>query len=96
MAIERALDPGAVEIVDQELFGEDIDIDILEESDDGAMIIDFGGPEEIAEGMDFSANLADYCDEGCLLELSNELLGLYMGDKNSRKDWEDVYLTNLD
>jgi len=95
MAIEQALDPSAVTISDDALLGENIDIEIMDD-DDGAMIIDFGSPEEIDDDVPFHANLADYCDERCLLELSNELLGLYMGDKNSRKDWEDVYRKGLD
>lgn len=96
MAIEQALDPGAVAIIDDELLGGDISIDIVDDIDDGAMVIDFGGPQEMHDDIPFDANLADYCDEQCLLELSNELLGLYMGDKNSRKDWEDVYRKGLD
>lgn len=95
MAIEQVLDPSAVSILDEGLLGEDISIDIVHEPEDGAMVIDFGGPEEMLE-PEFDANLADYCDEQCLLELSNELLGLYMGDKNSRKDWEQVYKKGLD
>tara|TARA_R110000824_G_scaffold75231_1_gene190951 strand:- start:843 stop:3287 length:2445 start_codon:yes stop_codon:yes gene_type:complete len=96
MAIERALDPGAVEIVDQELFGDEIEIDISMETDDGAVVIDFGSPEEGHGDIPFDANLAEYCDDSCLLEISNELVGLYMGDRNSRKDWEDVYRKGLD
>jgi hypothetical protein len=95
MAIEQVVDPSAVSIVDEGLLGEDISIDIVQEPDDGAMVIDFGGPDEMLEPA-FDANLADYCDEQCLMELSNELLGLYMGDKNSRKDWEQVYKKGLD
>ena len=96
MAIEQVLDPSAVAITDDGLMGEDISVDILDDIDDGAMIIDFGGPEEMHGDVPFDANLADYCDEQSLMELSNELLGLYMGDKNSRKDWEDVYRKGLD
>ncbi len=96
MAIEQVLDPSAVAITDDGLMGGDISVDIIDNIDDGAMIIDFGGPEEMHDDVPFHANLADYCDERCLMELSNELLGLYMGDKNSRKDWEDVYRKGLD
>ena len=96
MAIEQVLDPSAVAITDDGLMGGDISVDIIDNIDDGAMIIDFGGPEEMHDDVPFDANLADYCDERCLMELSNELLGLYMGDKNSRKDWEDVYRKGLD
>tara|TARA_R110002167_G_scaffold1385_9_gene6354 strand:- start:3720 stop:6158 length:2439 start_codon:yes stop_codon:yes gene_type:complete len=96
MAIEQVIDPNAVAITDDGLMGGDISVDIIDNIDDGAMIIDFGGPEEMHDDVPFDANLADYCDEQCLMELSNELLGLYMGDKNSRKDWEDVYRKGLD
>jgi len=47
MAIEQVLDPSAVAITDDGLMGEDISVDIMDNIDDGAMIIDFGGPEEM-------------------------------------------------
>ena len=48
------------------------------------------------EGIDeFSANLADYMDEGELQELSSTLIEQFQSDKSSRKEWERTYREGL-
>ena len=45
---------------------------------------------------DFSANLAEYMDEGSLQELANELTGDFDSDISSRKDWIQTYVDGLE
>jgi hypothetical protein len=45
---------------------------------------------------DFSANLAEYMDEGALQELANELTGDFDSDISSRKDWIQTYVDGLE
>ena len=48
------------------------------------------------EGIDeFSANLAEYMDEGELQELSSTLIEQFQSDKSSRKEWERTYREGL-
>ena len=48
------------------------------------------------EEEDFAMNLAEVLDEGTLTELSTELLGDYVSDVDSRKDWISTYVDGLD
>jgi len=96
MAIERALTEGP--IVPEE---ESVEIEIVEpeavsiETEDGGMLIDFVGGEEDADNADFNANLAESMDDTDLGSLSSELVGAYLSDKSSRKDWEESYIKGL-
>jgi hypothetical protein len=96
MAIEQVIDPNTVDIFEDSLLEDDISVDVIEVPGEGAMVVDFGDASSETEDIPFDDNLADYCDERCLMHLSSDLLGLYMGDKNSRKDWEQVYKKGLD
>ena len=64
------------------------------ETEDGGMVIDFN-PE--AEGMceEFGDNLAEYMEDDALSRVSAELVGAYLSDKGSRKDWEETYIKGL-
>ena len=66
------------------------------ETDDGGMIIDFD-PNALPVGDEgFDSNLADFMDDDVLMELGNELVNAYNGDKESRADWEETYTNGLD
>jgi len=69
------------------------------ETEDGGVVVDFSGEmaEEITgEDEDFSANLAEFMDDGDLDSIASELIGDYMSDKESRRDWEKAYIEGLD
>lgn len=64
-----------------------------------AVNIKAGGMEiEIVpdEEEDFSANLAEYMDQGELDELAGDLGALVDADINSRKDWVDSFVKGLE
>jgi len=44
---------------------------------------------------DFDANIAEYMDEGAMMELASDLASDVENDKNSRKDWEKAYTEGL-
>ena len=100
MAIERPLTPLTPEIP-----LEDIEVEIetvtaegpamITDTDDGGVIVDFD-PSAAGEEVDFYANLADSIEDDELVGIANELMGLYRGDKDSRKDWENTYTRGLD
>jgi hypothetical protein len=96
MAIEQVIDPNSIDIFEDAVSDVDISIDVIDVPGEGAMVVDFGDPSDMGQEVSFDANLADHCDERDLMELSNELIGMYTGDKNSRKDWEEVYKKGLD
>ena len=102
MAIEKALDPSdylkssdeeeemVIEIVNPEAVSINTD-----GSGEGGMLIDFD-PNKPPGPPDFSANLAEFMEDNDLENLSSELLGMFEGDRSSRKDWEEVYTKGLD
>ena len=99
MAVDRPMTP----LTPEDPF-EDIELEIevapqdgpamVMETDDGGVLIDFD--PSASEEVDFYANLADYIEEDELVSIASELVGLYRGDKESRKDWEDTYTRGLD
>jgi hypothetical protein len=67
--------------------------------DDGGVEVTISPESAIDEELEmapFDANLAEYLDEGLLLEMSTELVGLVEADLNSRKDWADTFVKGLD
>ena len=66
------------------------------ETDDGGMIIDFDPSAPKRGDSEFNSNLTDYVDEGELDKLGNKLISEYMGDKDSRQEWEETYMKGLD
>ena len=64
-------------------------------TEDGGMVIDFD-PESEDLSNEFNDNLAEQMEDTDLDMLAGELVGYYMGDKESRKDWEDTYIKGLD
>jgi len=64
-------------------------------TEDGGVIIDFD-PDADDLTNEFNVNLSELMDDRELQTLASELVGYYMGDKESRKDWEDTYIKGLD
>ena len=60
------------------------------------MIIDFDPNASPVGDEGFDSNLADFMDDDVLMELGNELVSAYNGDKESRADWEETYTKGLD
>lgn len=67
-------------------------------TEDGGVVVDFSGEaaEEITGDEGFDDNLAEYMDEGELDGIASDLIGDYMSDKESRRDWEKAYIEGLD
>lgn len=99
MAIERALTESPISSGD--VAEEAVEIEIVNpesvsiQGEDGGMLIDFGSEGERQEEEDFSANLAEFMEEGALGSVASELVGAYLSDKMSRKDWEESYIKGL-
>ena len=55
--------------------------------------IDFENREPTAE--EFDANLAEFMDDSELASLSDDLLGDFTADQDSRKDWVEAYVKGL-
>jgi len=72
------------------------DIELTETPDGGAEVnFDPNAPIDQSQ-IPFDANLAEYIDETQSRKFSNDLVGAFEADKESRKDWEDTYVKGLD
>jgi len=97
LAIERALTNDASPFEGEE----EIEIEVFNPeavsigTEDGGMLIDFRPEETLRDELDFNVNLSDYMEDDALMRLSSELMGLYLSDKSSRKDWEESYVKGL-
>ena len=94
MAIDSALSP-----FDEDLEGEgglEISIEnpdsVAIATEDGGVLIDFDPNNPLTVGMNHSSNLAEFVDPAELYRLGSSLVGSYLSDKDSRKDWEDSYI----
>ena len=102
MAIERQPATPVDGLIEQDPEEADISIAIENpesvaiETDDGGMIIDFDPNASPVGDEGFDSNLADFMDDDVLMELGNELVSAYNGDKESRADWEETYTKGLD
>ena len=67
------------------------------ENEDGSVDVEFE-PRAVnqADGEDHNSNLADLLPDEVLGRLGSKLFQEYEDYKNSRKDWEDTYVTGLD
>lgn len=98
MAIEPAL-PNPIGLPQEEpidvVLPPDVETTLTE---DGGVVVDFSGEaaEEITGDEGFDDNLAEYMDEGELDGVASDLIGDYMSDKESRRDWEKAYIEGLD
>jgi hypothetical protein len=71
------------------------DVSLIEE-DDGGVVVDFSPQPTQNQSSDFYANLAEQLSDSDLGGLSGELISGYSDDKNSRKEWEQTYISGLD
>ena len=78
----------------QELAGDGTE---LITNEDGSVDVDFSpGSPKMSGGEDHFSNLADILPDDILGKLAAQLYQQYEDYKNSRKDWEDAYVTGLD
>jgi len=98
LAIEKALTDmpmSSSDFMDEEVSIEVVNPEsVIIEAEDGGMIIDFD-PDESLAGDEFDSNLVEFMDEQDLTRLSSELVGAFLSDKGSRKDWEETYIKGL-
>ncbi len=97
MSIDKALYQ-APQGIEAALGEPDIEIEI---EDPKSVNIKAGGMEIEIEpgeggGEEFTANLAEYIDEGTLATLAGDLLGDFEEDISSRKDWMQTYVDGLE
>lgn len=98
MAIDKALYQAPVGIEEAAMAEAPIEIEI---EDPESVTIGLDGleiqiePEPESED-DFSANLAEYLDEGTLTELCGDLIGDFDADISARKDWIQTYVDGLE
>jgi len=72
------------------------DVELTETPDGGAEVnFDPNAPIDQSQ-IPFDGNLAEYIDETQSRKFSNDLVGAFEADKESRKDWEDTYVKGLD
>jgi hypothetical protein len=104
MAIERSLyempqglpTEGLGVEIEMDMGPAETEITMLEDGGVEVTISPENASDEDLEMAPFDANLAEYLDEGLLLEMSTELIGLIESDLNSRKDWADTFVKGLD
>jgi hypothetical protein len=101
MAIERRTATpieGTVEQDEEE--GLSIEIEnpesVTVETEDGGVIIDFDPNASEMQDMGFDSNLAESMEDDKLNSVGKNLIESYMGDKESRADWEETYTKGLD
>jgi len=104
MAVDKPLTP--LELEDDELPGEDdeeLEIEIVNpdavaiSDDDEGVIIDFTGEmEDELLGPSHDDNLADFIDDDTLDSMASELIGEFLSDRETRKDWATAYVNGLD
>jgi hypothetical protein len=101
MAIEKSVNQAPLGL-DMDLLSQEPDIEI-EIEDPESVEIRAGGIEiELEKGKpggegikEFTANLAEFLDESALATISEQLVGDFQSDKQSRKDWEKTYSDGL-
>ena len=98
-ALQGALDlePTGQEIqLPEQVVDFESDVELIETPDGGAEVnFDPNAPIDQSQ-IPFDANLAEYIDETQSRKFSNDLVGAFEADKESRKDWEDTYIKGLD
>src|SRR6056297_3582102 len=97
MAVDKAMQP--LDITD--LIEDDEDEDELEievevvDADEDGNIVDFVAELEV-EVVDHDENLAEKIDEDVLRSMASELVGDFMSDRETRKDWATSYVNGMD
>ena len=105
MAVDKPLTPFSLddEADMDELDEAELEIEIINpdavtiEDEDGGVTIDFSG-ELTGEllGPAHDDNLAEFIDEDILNSMASELIGDFLSDRETRKDWATAYVNGLD
>jgi hypothetical protein len=104
MAVDKPLTP--LDLDDEDLLDEEdseLEIEIINpdavtiEDEDGGVTIDFSG-ELTGEllGPAHDDNLAEFIDEDILNSMASELIGDFLSDRETRKEWAQAYIKGLD
>jgi hypothetical protein len=104
MAVDKAMIPSDIQMMDDETPDLELDIEAVTEDaieiqmDDGSIEVDFG---DASLDIDLGAgshdeNIAEIIDEGDLEELASDLVGAFIADRGSRKEWAMSYIKGLD
>ena len=103
MAVDKPLTP--LDLDDEDMLDEDaeLEIEIINpdavsiEDEDGGVIIDFSG-ELSGEllGPAHDDNLAEFIDEDILGSMASELIGDFLSDRETRREWAAAYVKGLD
>jgi hypothetical protein len=104
MAVDKAMIPSDIQMMDDETPDMELDIEAITDEpieitmDDGSIEVDFG---DASLSLDLGAgshdeNIAEIIDEGDLEELASDLVGAFISDRGSRKEWAMSYIKGLD
>jgi hypothetical protein len=104
MAVDKAMIPSDIQMMDDETPDMELDIEAITDEpieitlDDGSIEVDFG---DASLSLDLGAgshdeNIAEIIDEGDLEELASDLVGAFIADRGSRKEWAMSYIKGLD
>ncbi len=99
MAVEKAMQPlDITNLVDDENEEDDdleIEVEVIGEDDEGN-VVDLVADIEIDPAAVHDANLAEMIDESTLQSMASELVGDFMSDRETRKDWATSYVNGMD
>jgi len=94
MPIDKALNQAPVlDVVVMEEAAPDVEIQI-ELDEDGGATIELG--ESDAAEVDFYGNLASVIDSDALTKIALDVSTMYMADKGSRSDWENMFAKGIE
>jgi len=91
--------PGQTEIeqsIQEEIQPTDSPVEINMDEDGGAEISFDPSVASMPGGEDHYANLAEFLDDGVLVEIGSDLEGQYKDYRSSRQDWEMTYTNGLE
>jgi hypothetical protein len=84
-------------VTDEEIEVEEIEEPTeMMEQDDGSVLVNFDQAIQEELQAEPDANLAEILDERVLMEMSDDLVGLYKDDRASRQEWEEAYTNGLE
>jgi hypothetical protein len=97
MAVEKIAEP--LDLEDLMNSEEEIEVEIFNpdavaiSDDDEMLVMDFTGesPE-----IDHDANLAEFIDDDVLKSMASELIGDFLSDRETRKEWAMSYVNGMD
>ena len=84
-------------VTDEEIEVEEIEEPTgMTEEEDGSVVVNFSDMVEEELQAEPDANLAEILDERVLMDMANDLIGLYKDDRSSRQEWEEAYTNGLE